>query len=481
MDLRKGLGVLRQRWVIVLVTIGASLAIAAIVTAGSPRTYESTVEFFVSTSDSSSNAQLASGGTFTQQRVKSYAQLVKTPRALDPVVEATGIGTTSELVEQVSASIPPDSVLLDVSVTGLDPAQVQAQAEGLARTFPETIVDIEEVNGVSPVKVTVVKHAALPTAAVSPRPVLNLLLGLAVGVLAAVGLALLRDAMDTKVRTKEDLDALTEATVLGVVAFDAEIPKRPVITPRDRDPGRAEAFRSLRTNLRFVDVAHHPRSIVMTSAIASEGKSTTVANLGLVLAELGARVCLVEADLRRPRLLDYFGMTRDVGLTDVLIGRHELSDVVQPYGSVPLFLLGSGPLPPNPSELLGSEPMRQLLDQLTATFDYVLFDTPPLVPVTDAAVLAAHADGVILVVGSGAVTRDSVAEALDRLSNVSAHVLGLVLNRLPRERGKGYYQYPYDPVPQRMQRSRRSSDRSSASPAERDTASSRMSATAVGD
>jgi non-specific protein-tyrosine kinase len=208
---------------------------------------------------------------------------------------------------------------------------------------------------------------------------------------------------------------------------------------------RAEAFRQLRTNLQFVDIDNSPRSIVVTSSIPAEGKSTTCANLAISLAQAGLKVVLVEGDLRRPQISDYMGIESAVGLTSVLIGRVALEDAIQPWGGDGLlFMLPCGPIPPNPAELLGSHGMAELVKQLEASADIVLIDAPPLLPVTDAAVLAALTDGAILVVASGKTRRDQVKLAAASLSNVGARLLGVVLTMVSGRSGDANsYSYEY--------------------------------------
>lgn len=455
MDLKNYLRILRRRWQIVLALTALGAALAGVLTLMTPRTYQSTVEFFISAVDGQNTAQLASGGTFTQQRVKSYAQLLKTPRALDPVIAEAGIETSGSLASKVTATIPPDSVLLDVAISDHDPRVAQKLADAVATTFPSTIAELERVGDYTPVKVTVVKNADLPTTPMAPRPMRNIALGIFLGLLGGFGIAVLREVLDTKVRTKDDLEEISDASLLGGIPFDNDAPKHPLILHTDPSSGRAEAFRALRTNLQFVDATQHPRTIVVTSSIGGEGKSTSTANLAVALAESGARVCVIEADLRRPRLPQYFGLESGIGLTDVLIGRHELDDVLQPFGRLSLELLGAGPTPPNPSELLGSAGMRELQATLLKRFDYVLIDAPPVLPLTDAAVLATQTDGVIVVIGSGIVTRDMLGDALDSLANVNGNLLGLVLNRMPRDRSGGYYDYRYEYKPDEPEEGRR--------------------------
>lgn len=449
MDLRTYLRVLRKRWRIVFITIIVLVGLSSAYTALSARTYVSGVQFFVSTSDSSDASQLAQGSTFSQARVTSYTQLVTAPVVLQPVITKLKLPEKpSVLGTSISATVPANTVLINVSVTDTDPNQAQRIANAIGQQFPQTVEAIERVkaNSASPVKVTLTKAAVVDTTAVSPKPVRNLLLGIVLGLLLGTGLAVMRNTLDTRVRTKEDVEELSdELAVIGSIPFDGDAPKHPLLVQTDPHSTRAESFRSLRTNLRFVDVANHPRVIVMTSSLAGEGKTTTTANLALVLAEMGASVCLIEGDLRRPRLLEYLGMEGSVGLTDVLIEQAILADVLQPFGKHRLSVLGAGQLPPNPSELLGSPAMRETLARLEEQFDYVLIDAPPLLPVTDAAVLSTVASGAVLVVGSGLVTRDQVTTAIESLEAVNGALLGVTLNRVPRgSRMSGYYDYRYD-------------------------------------
>lgn len=448
MDLRSYLRILRKRWKTVAVTTLVVLLLAQAYSLLAPKQYSSSLQFFVSTSDSSDPAQLAQGSTFSQARVTSYTQLVNAPVVLNPVIKQLHLpGTASDWAGKVTATVPPNTVLIDVTVTDRSPHQAQQIAAAIGEQFPKTAQNLERVSAdkASPVKVTVTKNAVIDRTPVSPKPTRNLALGLILGLLLGFGLAVLRHTLDSKVRTKEDVEELSDdLTIIGAIPYDGDAPKHPLLVQTDPHSTRAEAFRTLRTNLRFVDAANHPRTIVMTSSLAGEGKTTTTANLALVIADTGASVCLVEGDLRRPRLLQYLGMEGGVGLTDVLIDRVELGEVLQPFGKRKLAVLGAGAIPPNPSELLSSAAMRTTLATLRERFDYVLIDAPPLLPVTDAAVMSTIADGAVLVVGSGIVTRDQVTTAVESLDAVGAQLLGVALNRMPRSnRVAGYYDYSY--------------------------------------
>ncbi|MEI2777028.1 MAG: polysaccharide biosynthesis tyrosine autokinase [Tetrasphaera sp.] len=459
MDLQGYLLILRKRWPIILTAVVIALAIAAALTALSKRVYESKLQFFVSTSGADDSGQLLQGSTFTQQRVKSYSQLIEAPKVLGPVVDKLGLDTSPEaLAGRVSASVPTDTVLIDVRVTGASPDSATDVAAAVGEQFPKTVAELESVSDSkrSPVKVTVVQPATSSATPVSPRPARNGALALVLGLLVGSALAVARDVLDTSIKSEEDVKRVADTTILGGIPFDPTATKSPLVVRANAKSIRAEAFRVLRTNLRFVDATDHPRSLVVTSSVPGEGKTTSAANLALTLADAGSTVCIIEGDLRRPRLLEYFGMVGSVGLTDVLISRTKLDDVLQPFRDG-LFLLGAGATPPNPSELLGSDAMRSLVAELEQRFDYVIIDSPPLLPVTDGAVLATIVDGVILVVGAGVAQSAMLGRALDSLESVNGKVLGILINRIARQESYryGYYRYDYRPKPGRRRRRRK--------------------------
>ncbi|WP_153392877.1 polysaccharide biosynthesis tyrosine autokinase [Ornithinicoccus halotolerans] len=457
MDLHSYLQVARRRWRTIVATFLAVLAVTALVTLLTDKQYQASSEMYVSTVSAEDPTDLAQGSSFTQRQVATYADVVTTPLVLDPVIEELGLDTTPRtLAERISTQVPADTVLITINVTDEDPQQAQAIAESVTRHFVETLRGLDQVSEdtASPVKATIVSPAEVGSTPVSPQPLRNLALGAVLGLLLGFGAALLRDLLDTSIKGEADAKDVTDHTVIGGIAFDKGAAERPLLVQDDPHSTRAEAFRTLRTNLQFVDVANKPKVIVFTSSLPGEGKSTTTANLALTLAATGSRVCIVEGDLRRPRLLQYMGLESSVGLTNVLIGEADVDDVLQPFGNS-LWVLGCGPIPPNPSELLGSPTMAELLRNLGHRFDYVIIDAPPLLPVTDAAVLSKVADGAIVVVGAGIIHKEHLQRALTSLHNVGAHVLGLVMNRLPTRGADAYYAYYGESyAPQRQPESR---------------------------
>jgi len=219
-------------------------------------------------------------------------------------------------------------------------------------------------------------------------------------------------------------------------------PAARLITETDPKSPASEAYRALRTNIQFAGLDQPCRSIVVTSASAGEGKTTSVANFGVVAAQGGSRVCLIDSDLRRPTLHRLFGMDNARGLTTALVDGLSFADVAQPTRVPGLALLPSGPLPPNPAELVGSNRMRERLEEAAGSaFDLVLCDSPPVIAVSDGLALAAQCDGVILTIRVGLVAHDVIRRAVDQIEAVKGKILGVVLNSVDLRRDGYYYSY----------------------------------------
>ncbi|WP_460772503.1 tyrosine-protein kinase domain-containing protein [Microbacterium sp. GXF7504] len=444
MELSDYIRVLRKNWLVIVVITLVGLGAAAAYSLTRTPMYESQSSVFVSTQSASNVQELSQGSTFTQQRVTTYVNLVSKPIVVNQVIAELGLETTAdELAEQVSASNTLNTTLITIAVQDADPVLAADIANALAASLTQTVENVEttDAGGTSPVKLTRVQDALPATAPVSPNVPLNLALGLLVGLALGVGVAVLRTVLDTKVRTVRDLNQLTDRPIIGTIPYDPKASERPVILHADPHNTRSEAFRALRTNLQFLEM-DGGHTFVVTSSIPSEGKSTTTVNLAIALADAGKRVALIDTDLRKPRVAAYLGMEGGAGLTDVLIGRAKVGDVMLPWGKRPLFVLPAGKVPPNPSELLGSRQMAQLLEAIAADFDVVLLDAPPLLPVTDAAILARQTTGALVVASAGRVTTNQFQGALTALETVEANVAGIVMTMVPT-RGADAYGYGY--------------------------------------
>lgn len=452
MELTDYIRILRKSWILIIMLALLGVAAAASISILQSPVYAATSKVFVSTQSSGSAADLASGNSFTVQRVNTYSDLAKTPIVLLPVIAKLELDTSEgALSKGISVSAPLNTSIIEITVAVTDPILAADIANATAESLTRVVSRIETPatqDATSPVQLTLVQQATVPNSPISPNAPVNIALGLLIGLAIGVGIAVLRQLLDTRVRSERDVEMVTDAAIIGGIVYDPKTASRPLIVQDDPRSPRAESFRTLRTNLQFLDVGNGGRSFVVTSSIQSEGKSTTTANLAIALADSGVRVLLVDADLRRPKVANYMGLEGSVGLTDVLIGRVTLADVVQQWGRGRLSVLPAGTVPPNPSELLGSAAMGRLVTELRSAYDVVLFDTPPLLPVTDAAILSRFVGGVILVVAAGRANRHHVAGAISALENVGSSVSGIVLTMLPTKGpdayGYGRYGYGYE-------------------------------------
>jgi len=449
-ELRDYLRVVRKRWILIVALALAGLAGAALASLVTTPKYQASTLSFVSVQNGGTITEFAQGTTFAQNIIRSYVDAISSPRVLDEVVGDPGLGleeTATELGADVAASAVLNTVNIEILVTRADPVEAANIANAVTASFRKQASELTRPadDEASPVVVTILTPAEVPSEPVTPNTRLNLVLGLIVGLVLGLLLAFLIEVLDTRIRTEAQVRHLSDAPILGGIAFDKLAPKRPLIVQSDPNSPRAEAFRSLRTNLQFLDVEGGPRSFVVTSSVPSEGKSTTTANLAIVMAQSGARVLVIDGDLRSPSVAEMFGIEGGVGLTDALIGRVKLADAIQVWGLKNLSLLPAGTMPPNPSELLGSQAMVSLLRHVEKEYDVVLIDAPPLLPVTDSALLSKHVRGALIVVAAGRTHRGQLAGSIESLHNVGSHVAGLVLTMLPTKGpdAYGYGRYGY--------------------------------------
>jgi succinoglycan biosynthesis transport protein ExoP len=452
-DLRDVVRALRAGWWLLAVGLLVGVAAAGAVTWQTTPQYTSTTQLFVSTTGSDDTNTAYQGNLFSQQRVTSYVQLLTGQRLAGRVVEQLALEESpGALAATVTASAIPDTVLLNVTVTRTSPTQARDIAAAIGQQFTDLVTELETPDGStnSTVRVTVSEAPDVAAGPTTPQPLRNVALGALAGVLIGAGAAVVRERLDNTVKTPEDVTAQTGVGLVGALVEDAALTDHHVINDGDGYSETAEAYRQIRTNLQFLDVDHPARTIVITSSLPGEGKTTVAVNLAVVLAQSGLRVLLIEADMRRPRVTRYLGMISGAGLSNVLSGTARLTELIQPYGDGRLTVLAAGPMPPNPSEMLGSKQMKVLLAEARQHSDYVILDAPPLLPVTDGAVLAAAADGAILIARHGVTTDAQLRQAATNLHRIDAKLLGVLLNRIPPKAAESYgygYQYVYDAAP----------------------------------
>ncbi|HOT57858.1 MAG TPA: polysaccharide biosynthesis tyrosine autokinase [Ornithinibacter sp.] len=445
--------ILRRHWLGVVAIVLATVAIAAAYTLAQPKVYSANANGFVSTGPADNPALSSVNDQLAKSRATSYVDIATSRATAQAVIEDLGLDASpAGLVGSISVTQPKDTVLLKITADASTPEAAQQLADAWVRALATQVQKIEDPSGTGAPgvpQVLPVESAAVPTAPASPNPRLNLMLGAVLGLGLALGYAMLRHTVDRRLRSKEEIEAQFQISVVGGVPVSQVLKKDArgghghlaVDAAVSAANGPAsEAFRKLRTNLMYMNVDNPPRVVVVTSPLPGDGKSTVAANLAAAIDSSGENVVLIDGDLRRPTVATWFGLVEGVGLTDVLAGRIPVEDALQtPVEHPNLRVLGAGAIPPNPSELLGSQVMRQLLQKLSADA-LVLIDAPPLLPVTDAALLTANADGALVVVSAGKTLDTQLGSALDHLSDVEAKALGVVLNRVsPRDAGNGYY------------------------------------------
>jgi succinoglycan biosynthesis transport protein ExoP len=445
--LRDYLAVVRKRWLIIALTGLLGVGLAGVASFTATPTYQTTASVYFSLPFGTSANDLYQGSNYTQNQVLSFAELATMPVVLQPVIDDLKLGVTpKKLAASVSASATPDTVILRITASNPSAKRSAQIADAVADELGVAVRKLspKDAKGKSTVDVATVGRAAVPLNPSTPRKKRNLGAGLVGGVFLGAALAVLLELLDTRIRRGADIAAITSAPLLGDIAADKLFLRHRLVVRDLPSSPAAESFRRLRTNLEFLAVDEPPLTAVVTSSLANEGKSTTVANLAIACADVGHRVLLVDADLRQPSIAEYLGIEGSAGLTTVLTGRASFDDVVQPWstdGKNHLDVLASGQVPPNPSELLASNAMARFVDEVRKRYDVVLFDSAPLLPVTDAAILAAGLTGAVVVANATKVRRAQFGDAIDSVEKVGAKVLGVVLNGSPAKTSHSYYGY----------------------------------------
>lgn len=308
--------------------------------------------------------------------------------------------------------------------------------------------------------VDILNPASTPTEPFYPQPKKDLLVGLVVGLLIGLAVAFVWEQLDDAVRGRADVDRATgNLPILGVIPKIARSSRDgalALVTRADPRSSAAEAYRSLATSLEFLSTGASGQVVLFTSPGASEGKTTTVCNVGMAFAEAGHRTVVVDADLRRPRLHQVFEADAGVGLANVLAGRLDVATAVQTVDEGrELHLLPAGPLPPNPAELLRSETTETAMTKLRDAYDVVIVDCPPVLPVSDALVLSRHADLTVLLAAADGTSRRKLARAVEALRQVDAPLQGVVLNGVDSSEGYEYGYYGEDDSGTKKRRGRK--------------------------
>lgn len=453
-NLRVLLKLLRQNLPVVLVcSLVGMLGLLTLSFLSTPK-YTSTVTLFVSTPANALDlSSLSVGSSFAQQRVKSYADIIDSPITLKPVVEKLGLSLTPyKLASMVSADAPLDTVLIKVNVVTTDPILSANVANAVGQQFEITASQLEFGADQTGIKVTVVNDAIPSESPSSPRYLLNTMAGLILGFLMGICIAVIRLYFSGVVKNTDHLLGLP---LLAAVGFDVEAKSHPLINSINKYSARAETFRQLRTNVIYLRRESRQNKrikgfiLVITSSLPGEGKTTAALNLGLTLVAAGKKVLYVEGDLRRPSAKNYFQDLKK--LSDTGFSKLLQSNVTTPTSYLRMIkrdaksgldLMFAGQVPQNAGELIIKDQISNFLNFAKKRYEYVIVDTPPLLPVSDSLSLAGYADAVILVVRAGETRIAQFQGVLNRIQNIGVQPLGCILNMIPED-ARDYDDYGY--------------------------------------
>ncbi|MGN6219642.1 MAG: polysaccharide biosynthesis tyrosine autokinase [Microbacterium sp.] len=454
MELRDYMRGLRRHWVAIILITLVGLATGYAWTLVQTPVYEGSASGLLKPILSADDAGATSAAQDAMARAKipTFLDLAESERVAQGAIDQLHLDTTpAAVINRITVTNPTSTSILKVSAQAETPEEASDLASAWITSLSTVADEVlgDGTAGSADVTVEAYDAAGKPTKPIFPDVNTAVLVGGVLGLGFGIAFALVRTVSDRRIRMGDDIEARTGVSVVGTIPVAEGLSRESrIVAPADPAAtgnrfAVSESFRSLRTNLQFMDVDNPPRTVVVTSPLPGDGKSMVAANIAVALAESGRPVVLVDGDLRRSTVAETFGLPRGAGLTDVLSGRADLIDVMHRTPvSEHLVVLTAGSVPPNPSEVLGSARMRTLLSDL-AKHAMVIVDAPPLLPVTDSAILAHQTDGAILVVGLGKTTYDLVAKAQDALAKASGRLLGIVLNRAPLKGADAtpYYDY----------------------------------------
>ena len=478
MEFKDYVRIVLSHWVGVVVLALLGIVAAFGYSASQPDVYEASATGLVKAGAAATTSSASISAQFASTRTATYVPLATTTDVAQRVIDSGEVTdsdlptTPSALIAHITVSHEDLTPLIAVHARAFSPASAQALANAwvgaLAKkvkeldgsrlvTNPSTGPDEPKMIMSDGLHMDVLAQAA-PGVKVLPRTKINLVIGLVVGLLIGFAYAVIRHQFDRRLKSSEEVEKKFGVPVIGMIpqsssmrqADGRELALAVTGTLSSSNASTAEGFRKLRTNLAYMDVDNPPQVIVVTSPKQSDGKSTVAANLAAAIAIGGTAVTLIDGDLRRPTVADSLAIVDGAGLTDVLVGRVTPGEVMQDHPDVPgLRVLASGAIPPNPSELLGSKAMQALVRDL-AQDAMVIIDAPPLLPVTDAAILSRSADGAIIVISHNGTLDTELGASLGHISAVHGRTLGIVFNRMRRSASSGfyggdYYRYEYKP------------------------------------
>jgi capsular polysaccharide biosynthesis protein len=433
MELRDYLRVARRQGLLIVVFLLLGLLGGRTYTSEATKSYQAEAKAFVAVSPHTVQVYtLAAGSQFILERISSYAQLGESSQVLDSVISSLGLHeSAAQLASHVTVSNPALTVVLDVLVTDSQPARASAIADGVATKLSSLIETLETSPGGvnSPITVTVTQ-ASVPTTPIEPRASLDEALGLAIGLVVGVALAVFRMRVDFRLRTVRQVERLVGAAPLGTLRRSRRLESGALGTAGRETRKESEELQLVRSSIQLANGGVLPRSLVVTSADYRARTTELACNLAIVAAQSGLRVCIIEAQLRRPKLASYLrlagrGSSTD-GLAQVLAGRRGVGEVLIQDGVRGITVLPAGKGVADASGLLAAPAMTAVLEELSSRHDLVVIVAPALLPLPDARLIAQRADGVVVAVRYGRTTERQLHESMLALRQAGGRLLGTV-------------------------------------------------------
>lgn len=377
-----------------------------------------------------------------QKLVSTYGEIVKSRIIADELIEKLKLNLTYEkLGKKINVTLLKDTEIIKISVKDKDRKMAAKIANEIAGVFIKYVAQIMHIENIQ-----IIDKAEVPLKPIKPRPIINMIVTFIVASMISTCAVIIREYLDNTIKSSEEIEKKFNLPVVGIVPKLLKAQGNnsknndKIIIHKDQNPLIIEAFRTLRTNIQFSGIDKALKNILITSSIAAEGKTVTSINLAYSISRTEKKVILIDCDLRKPKIHDYFDILNSTGLTTALATKIDYKNFIQVIYEGKLDLLTSGPIPPNPSELLGSKRMQLLLERVKQDYDVVILDSPSAGIVTDAAVLSTKVDGTIFVCEVGRTEMEEVNTAKAALENVNANIIGVILNKVAIEKGTYYYE-----------------------------------------
>ncbi|MFF5625278.1 polysaccharide biosynthesis tyrosine autokinase [Microbacterium sp. NPDC012755] len=436
---------IRKFWYVIIGMAIIGGAVGYGISATTTPQYQSTATLYFAMNQGTTGTDLNQGSTYTQSQMLSFAQLATSSRVLAPVIDELGLDITpKELVRSIAITIPQDTIILSVQVTSTSAKRSADIANAISEELSSAVKTIvaKGVDQKPTIVPSVIDEAVVPQFQSLPNKSKDAGLAAVLGLVLGILVAFIATIADTRVRNEAALARVTDLPYLGSITRTKRGTDAGLIVVREPRSHIAEDFRRVQASLAFANIDGQSRRLLITSASPAEGKSTFSANLALTLADLGENTLLIDADLRRPRIGEIFGLDAAVGLTSVVLGSAELSDAVIPWREGGPDLLLSGEVPPNSASVLTSHAFAEVLGAASEGHDVVVIDSPPALTVADTNLVAPLVDGVVIVVDASKTSRPQLAATIRTLEGSGAPIIGIVLNkvRLPRSRTTYYAQ-----------------------------------------